>query len=40
MRINDTLINPNETFKKSNNPKISIIITIYNGESYLSKSIL
>jgi len=38
--INDTLINPNETFKKSNNPKISIIITIYNGESYLSKSIL
>ena len=40
MAINGTLYNPNEVFKKSENPKISIIITVYNGEGYLKTSLL
>ena len=37
---NGTLINPNETFYKSDNPKISIVISVFNGESYLKNAIL
>ena len=37
---NDKLINPVEIFKKEENPKISIIIPLYNGEKYIQKSIL
>jgi len=32
---NHILINPNETFYKSDNPKISIVITVHNGEGYI-----
>ena len=34
------LINPNETFYKSENPKISIVISVYNGEPYLKNALL
>ena len=34
------LNNPDEIFKKYENPKISIIMPIYNGEKYLEKSLL
>ena len=34
MVINGTLYNPNEIFKKSENPKISIVISVYNGEGF------
>ena len=34
------LINPNETFHKSENPKISIVISVYNGEPYLKSALL
>ena len=34
------LINPNKIFFKSNDPKISIIIPIYNGEQYLKTALL
>ena len=40
LAINGTLYNPNEVFKKSENPKISIIITVYNGEGYLKTALL
>ena len=40
MTINGTLYNPKEVFKKIENPKISIVITVYNGEGYLKTSIL
>ena len=34
------LINPNEKFYKSNEPKISIVISIYNGEGYIKDALL
>ena len=37
---NGTLYNPNEVFKKSENPKISIVIAVYNGEGYLKDALL
>ena len=40
MVINRTLYNPNEVFKKSENPKISIVISVYNGEGYLKEALL
>ena len=35
INVNHILINPNETFYKSDNPKISIVITVYNGEGFI-----
>jgi hypothetical protein len=40
MTMNGTLYNPNEILKKSENPKISIVITIYNGEGFLKTALL
>ena len=40
MAMNGTLYNPNEVFKKSENPKISIVITVYNGEGFLKTALL
>ena len=40
MIMNGTLYNPNEVFKKIENPKISIVITVYNGEGYIKKALL
>lgn len=37
--INGTLINPNENFTKSENPKISIVIALFNAEGYLKNGI-
>ena len=39
MSMNYTLYNPNETFHKSNNPKISIIIGTFNGEPYINNTL-
>ena len=40
MILNRTLYNPNEVFKESENPKISIVISVYNGEAYLETALL
>ena len=40
MIMNGTLYNPNEVFNKSENPKISIVITVYNGEGFLKTALL
>ena len=40
MALNGTLYNPNEIFKRYKNPKISIVITVYNGEGYLRDALL
>ena len=40
MCMNGTLYDPNEVFKKSENPKISIVITVYNGEAFLKTALL
>ena len=40
MTMNGTLYNPNEIFYKSENPKISIVISVYNGEAYLNTTLL
>jgi len=40
MVMNGTLYNPNEVFKQSENPKISIVVSVYNGEAYLEKALL
>ena len=40
MVLNGSLYNPNEVFKKSDNPKISIVISVYNGEAYLETALL
>jgi glycosyltransferase involved in cell wall biosynthesis len=40
MVMNGTLYNPNEVFKESEDPKISIVITVYNGEGYLETTLL
>ena len=40
MVMNGTLYNPNEVFQKSENPKISIVISVYNGEPYLKTALL
>ena len=33
-------MNKNYTFEKSKNPKISIVISVYNGEAYLKTALL
>ena len=38
--FNDTLIDNNKIFYPSNNPRISVIISVYNGEGYLKTSLL
>ena len=38
--LNHTKIDKNKTYYPSKNPKISIIITIYNGEAFLNTSLL
>ena len=38
--FNNTLIDGDKIFPLTNNPKISIIITVFNGEAYLKTSIL
>jgi cellulose synthase/poly-beta-1,6-N-acetylglucosamine synthase-like glycosyltransferase len=40
MVMNGSLYDPKEIFKKSENPKISIVISVYNGEGYLEKALL
>ena len=40
MIMNGSLYNPNEVFKMSENPKISIVISVYNGEAYLKTALL
>jgi cellulose synthase/poly-beta-1,6-N-acetylglucosamine synthase-like glycosyltransferase len=40
MAMNGSLYNPNEVYKKSENPKISIVITVYNGEEFLKTALL
>ena len=40
MAMNGTLYNPNEVFKKSENPKISIVVSVYNGEGYIKSALL
>ena len=40
MVMNGSLYNPNEVFKESENPKISIVISVYNGEAYLKTALL
>ena len=40
MAVNGSLYNPNEVFIKSENPKISIVITVYNGEAFLKTALL
>jgi len=37
--VNHTLINPNEIFYSSENPKISIVIPLYNAEGYIENGI-
>ena len=37
--VNHTLINFNETFYRSENPKISIVIPMYNAEGYIENGI-
>ena len=40
MVMNGSLYNPNEIFKITENPKISIVISVYNGEAYLKAALL
>ena len=40
MALNHTLYNPNEIFYKSKNPKISIVISIYNDETYIQTGLI
>ena len=40
MSVNGTLINPNETFYNSENPKISVVIPIFNAEGYIKNAII
>lgn len=40
MAMKGTLYNPNEVLKKSENPKISIVVTVYNGEGYIKSALL
>jgi cellulose synthase/poly-beta-1,6-N-acetylglucosamine synthase-like glycosyltransferase len=37
--LNQTLINSNKTFYKHSHPKISIIISVFNGEPYLKTAL-
>jgi len=39
MAIKGILYNPNETFYKSEDPKISIVITVHNGEGYIKNAV-
>lgn len=38
--FNNTLLEADKVFPLTNNPKITVIITVYNGEAYLQTSIL
>ena len=38
--LEGNLFESNKTFNKSNNPKISIVIPIYNGESYIKSALI
>ena len=38
--INGTLINPNKIFYKSDNPKISVIIAMFNAEGYIRNALI
>ena len=40
MAIKGILYNPNETFNKSDDPKISVVIAVYNGEGYIKNAII
>ena len=40
MVIKGILFNPNETFNKSNDPKISVVISVHNGEGYIKNAII
>ena len=40
MVTNGTLYKPNEIYYNSENPKISIFITVYNGEGFLETTLL
>ena len=40
INLKDKLINKNEIFKKSDNPKITIIIPVYNGQHHLKTALL
>ena len=39
ININGTFIYDNKQFRKSNNPKISIVITVHNGEAFIKNAI-
>lgn len=39
ININGNLINPNEILHNINYPKISVIITVYNGQGYLKPAL-
>ena len=38
--FNDILLDNDKIFYPNNNPKISIIISVYNGQAYLKKALL
>ena len=38
--FNDTKIDSDKIYYPSNNPKISVVISVYNGEGYLKKALL
>ena len=38
--VNGTIINPNVTFYKSDNPKISVVIPMFNAEGYINNGIV
>ena len=40
LSLNGTLLNPNKVFHKSTNPKISIVIALYNAEHFIHNAIL
>lgn len=40
MAIKGILFSPNETYNKSNSPKISVVITVHNGEGYIKNAII
>ena len=40
MALKGILFNPNETFNKSDDPKISVVITVHNGEGYIKNAII
>ena len=38
--MNGTLMNPNKTFYKSDNPKISVVIAMFNAEAFIRNTLL